>query len=115
MSAQIDYSLDWQWWDNTESLTVELFRSAGASSEVSVSAAFRGDIERKAVEFFGLEVVQNSQVWSVPASLLGSDELLQGDTLTDGDGVVWTVEAATLNTIGTSKLFWSAVTNKQRA
>lgn len=112
-SAQIDYSDDWQWWDNTEPVTVSLARQSGTTT-VAITAAFRGDISRNAADALGVELVANSQIWSIPAALMGSNELCQGDTITDEAGIVWNVEAAVLVTLGTSKLYWTAATNKRK-
>lgn len=112
-TAQLDYSNDWQWWDNTESVTASLTRRAGATT-VAITDAFRGDISRNAADVLGVDLVANSQIWSIPAELMGVNEFVQGDTITDADEVVWTVEAATLVTLGNSKLYWTVATNKRK-
>lgn len=112
-TPQISYATDWQWWDNTESVTASLTRRT-TTTTVTISDAFRGDISRTAVDVLGADLVANSQIWSVPASLMGSNEFVQGDTITDADSVVWNVEGAVLVTLGSSKLYWTVATNKRK-
>ena len=111
---QGDYSTDWRFWDNTESVTVTTLRAGATTTSIAIGDAFRGDIERKAARLLDVDIVENDQIWTIPASLMGVNELRQADTITDGDVVVWIVLEATLVTLGTSKLYWLATSQKKR-
>jgi len=120
---QGDYSNDWQWWDNTEPVTITVKRPnaanpvpAGATTtQISIDNAFRGDIDRKATDYSDVRIAEADQIWSVPTALVGSYKLHEGDLLTDADGVVWVVDVATEVTIGTSSLYWTLATSERRA
>lgn len=111
---QGDYSTDYQWWDNVESLSGSMPRAGAVTQTFSTTYAFRGDISGDAPSYLGAELQENSQVWSIPAASVGTYELLRGDTLTDSSSVVWVVDQATLVTLGTSKLFWLATTHRKQ-
>ena len=111
-TCQLDYSRDWRWWDNTESVTATLTRAAGTTT-VTITDAFRGDVEGKASNYPELIVSDKSVIWSIPYELLGSaNRIEEADEITAGDGV-WIVDSATLVTIGTSKYYWLVVTHKK--
>lgn len=118
---QGDYSDDWEWWDNTEPVTITIKRAnssnpipAGATTtNISISDAFRGDIDSKLTEYSGIDIASVDQIWSVPTALVGANRIEVGDILTDGDGVVWAIANATEVTIGTSSLYWTLATNKR--
>ena len=120
---QGDYSNDYQWWDNTEAVAVSLLRPDPANpvppvalaTTVSISMAFRGDIDGKATEYLGVSTEQFEQIWTIPTALLTTNELRIGDTITDADEVVWVIQAATKVMLGTSDLFWTVATSKRES
>lgn len=123
MGYQGDYSGDWRFWSNTEPVTVTITRqnsanpvpAGAATSTIAISDAFRGDISRQGVSSPDLVVSSSKQTWSIPSALLLGAELREGDTITDGSGVVWVIDSAVEETVGTSKLHWTAETTKRKA
>lgn len=120
---QGDYSNDYRWWDNTEAVTVSLLRPDPANpvppvalaTTVSISMAFRGDIDGKAAEYLGVSTEQFEQIWTIPSALLTTNEMRIGDTITDADEVVWVIQAANRVMLGTSDLFWTVATSKRES
>ena len=111
---QGNYSNDHLWWDNVETLTGSLKRTNASTVTFTSNYSFRGDMSRNAQTYLSLVVSDVEQLWSIPASEVGDNELMETDELTDSDGVVWVIDQVTLITLGTSKLFWLAATHKKR-
>lgn len=116
----IEYSGDYQFWTNTEAVTVTIKRAGTvtpgvpSTTTISIAVAFREDLDRKTAAILEVQSTEDAQVWNVPAALMGSNELRENDTITDSDGVVWIILSASLVRIGTSKLHWIAAVVKQR-
>lgn len=114
-TAQIDYSRDWRYWDNTESVDVTMERAGGVSRTVPISDAFRGDVEGKISNYPELIVSDKTVIWSVPYELLCPSNTLQEVNEIEACDGIWIVDQATLITIGSSKYYWLATSHKKHA
>ncbi len=114
-TPQIDYSLDWRFWSNTESVTVNTTAAGGsAGTPIVVSDAFRGDIDRDSNAWMDLLITAETQFWSVPASLMGSTQFREGSVIVDASSVSWLVTGAKLVSVGNSALYWLVATVRKR-
>ncbi len=106
----IEYSNDYQWWDNTEAVTITLVRESGTTT-VSVAIGSRSDISTRELASSTQGVFQAGDVrWKIPVILLGiSNRLLPDDLITDASGVVWNVRSVSEVRVGTSRLHWEAI------
>lgn len=111
---QGDYSTDYQWWDNVETVTGSIKLAGGSTQAFTANYAFRGDIARSDQDH-GIVIHGNEQIWCVPSAEVGNYELKEEDTLTDSASVVWVVRRAVLIYLGSSKLYWQVTTEKRRA
>lgn len=104
MPTTVDMSLNYQIWDNTEAVTVQLRRTANES--VPVATAKRGDITRR--DETALLLVQDTaeKSWMVPNKLLNpannGRKIKREDRITDEAGTVWNVVTASEVECGTS-------------
>lgn len=118
--SQLDYSDEYTYWDNTEPVTVTIKRPTLATPGVPTSVnlpitiAFREDLDRDTAAVLGVQVTETTQVWNIPAKLLGNEELQVNDVITDTEGGVWTILAAKCLRIGSCKLHWVAPAIKRR-
>lgn len=123
--SQVDYSDDYQHWDNTEPVTVTIKRAnpvtpgSPVTTAIPVALAIRDDLERKLFPLVEVRSSEDACMWSVPCALLvvsaTQHELQLDDRVTDADSVVWIVVDLKLIRVGTSKLHWIAACVKQRS
>lgn len=120
----IDYSTEYLYWDNPEPVTVTIKSpdplSPGSPSlyAIQVEIAFREDLDRESSMRLDVQSTEDITVWNIPSALLQRSsvrqELREGDTILDGEGVTWLVVRTTEMRIGSSRLHWVATCTKQR-
>lgn len=108
----IDYSGDYQWWDNTEAVTVAT-TLGGTTTTTSVAKALSLDINRSL--FRGMAGIEGDDlVWMIPVALMGSVEINQADKITQGSGKIWLVKQVFKRGIGTSDTHFECLCAKKR-
>jgi hypothetical protein len=112
--STIDASSDYQYWDNTEAVTVSLVRDS--TTTVSISAALQQDVSRRTESYLGVHVTGDETIWHVPNALLNpasnGREILIDDLITDAGGLVWAVVAVTR---AAWKTRWECLCRRRRA
>lgn len=90
-------------WNNTEAVTLNLYRN-GATDTVSVASALRGSVGWRDNQT--LQVLQETadQTWNIPEALLNPSSngrtIRRGDSITDAQSVVWAVVAVNVREHG---------------
>ena len=117
-----NYSLDWQYWDNTEAVTVSFRRSNAAEedTEIEIATALREDLDRREASYLGVQISSDSTVWNVPCSLLVESteegevvrDLREGDRIADAESNIWIVISAMKERVGNAEISWRAVCSK---
>lgn len=112
----IDYSGDYQFWSNTEAVTVTLSPNAVSPTSVSISKAMRNDLRRAGTVYNGIDLQGDEVLWSIPYALLNpagnGREIDKLDRITDADAIVWTVISATEIRVGSSRSHFECVCNR---
>ena len=111
-SETLDVFQDFLNWDNTEQVDVTLDRKTTGCVVRTVDNALRRAITGSDTRTAGIQLGSDTTVWNIPAAQLEtSDEIQEGDTITDEDSVVWIVKSIALLTFRSR---WRCVCVKQR-
>jgi len=109
----IDYSDDYQYWDNSEAVTVTV-RRAGSNEEVSVSIAVRESGDTSSEFFNGIRLRGDELLWHVPVALMDSNEIEPGDEIKDAGNVKYNVQSVVKAGVGNSAVEFQCLCKKQR-
>jgi uncharacterized protein YerC len=113
MATTLDLSDDYQFFDNTESVNVEI---RSISQTVRVDNALRRSLSKREQESLGGLLTNSSVVWEIPVAEFGDAyDIQEGDFIYELDPdrpLTWSVVSASLATLRTR---WRCVCNKQRA
>lgn len=94
-----DMSRNYLWWDNTESVTVDLIRNGGTSS-VTIAVAKRSQITTRDLTDAGVQLDSTDIPFNIPESLLNpaanGREILRGDVITDSANRRYRVQTSQL-------------------
>ena len=112
----LDYSDEYQHWDNTEPVTVVVPRPASeqGTATVDVSVARRQTPRRDAQFFNGIRLQGNEMIWHVPAALMDGVDIRPDSTITDGQGIKWIVATAVELRLGASRGAWECLCREGR-
>ena len=109
--ADIDYSTDYLWRTNFESVTVTIPSTAGTTV---VSRATREFITARRAYYSGVSLSGKELIWNIPITQ-HTTRIQPGDaTVTDADGIVWNVKRVKKTYVGRSPLDWECVCLRQR-
>lgn len=113
----LDYSDEYLHWDNTEPVTVVVRRAAAerGTATIDVALARRGTPHRHAQFYNGVRLQGNEITWDVPVALLDGVDLKPESTITDQQGVAWTVVTAVELRLGSSRGAWQCLCRESRA
>jgi hypothetical protein len=109
----LDYSDEYKWWDNTETVTVSFRRYAG-DVQIDLSSALRQQLNRRHAAFASIDIEGDETVWVLPEALLEGEEPKKGDEIEDSDDVTYTIVSAVRRGIGASITHWECVCRVQR-
>lgn len=91
--ADIDVSNDYQFFDNTEAVTLTLKRFAGDTT-VSIASALRGRTSRDEPIRSGAALMRDSLSFFLPGDeVTSSNEVEPGDTVTDASANIFTIKS----------------------
>lgn len=98
---------------NREAVTVTTKRGVGTvtSTAISVSDAWQRSVTNEDIAYGYVTSKSEGQIWHIPAVLLGGADIRTGDTITDSDGVVWTVMSAEAVRL---KTHWRCVCRREK-
>jgi len=113
----VDYSDEYQHWDNTEPVTVVVRRPAAehGTATVDVSVARRGTPRRDAQFFNGVRLQGNEMTWLIPAALMDGVEITPESSITDEPGNKWIVITAVELRLGSSRGHWECLCREARS
>ncbi|WP_013626599.1 hypothetical protein [Rubinisphaera brasiliensis] len=98
-----DYSDEYKWWDQTESVTLTLKTTDGDEVQC-IERAKRTGVNNRETVFQGVSLYGTEQFWLIPSALVDDNRVVhEGDTITDEDGAVSTIQAVQLVRKGSSK------------
>ena len=113
----IDYSDEYKYWDQTESVTVTVLVNEGGvrtESSVPVAIARRGSREQNESVFNGITLDGNETFWLIPYALMGGTAISRDHVIRDGNNVEYKVKTARLVTKGASKIYYRCATIEVR-
>jgi len=112
----LDYSDEYQFWDNPEPVTVVVNRPTEeyGVTTIPVAVAQRGSPRRNSQFFNGVQLKGNEILWKLPVPLMDNVIPLKGSTITDEAGVSWVIETVTEIRIGSSRGHFEALCRQGR-
>ena len=110
MALADNIAADYQHVDGIETVTHTVKMTGTATNTVQ---AHREDLSFREIATGGPAGIEPGDiVWVVWSQTVATDPV-GGDTITDSEGVVWTVKALTETSIGTTSISWRCVCGKQ--
>ncbi len=110
MTLATDIANDMADMDGIETVTLTGYRSGSTVTDTSVTALRRALSHREVDAGGPVGLDPSDLVWHLQANTITTIVPAPGDTITDGDSVVWTVISASKETLGTR---WRCLTRKQ--
>lgn len=102
---------DWQDFDGLETVTLRQIRPDGTNpvsmtytdgdGETQPAALRRQVTQREFMALGGLAISGKLVAFELPASVVGTDGVVQGDQIIDEENVIWQVQQADKATLGT--------------
>lgn len=110
MTYITDAANDYQWWENTETVTLDYLRAAGDAQNADITAQ-RLDPSEAQADFAGVNINGEALVWNIPDTLCTNGTPEIGDTITDAASAVWRIKS--IQTVRFGQQF-VCLTEKQR-